>query len=130
MTEGADRPLIWIGRTGYGRLPWAMVRLAVQAPGASVLLSRELDRAIVRREGDLPRTIVRMGSRAPFRRDDVMPCERGEPAGPDQSATKGRISLAPPLGVASPGLRKGARTPDSYADATVRWLSVERVLPA
>ncbi|WP_454020001.1 GreA/GreB family elongation factor [Azospirillum sp. Marseille-Q6669] len=130
MTEGADRPLIWIGRTDYGRLLRAMGRLAVQAPDVSALLSRELDRAIVRREGDLPRTIVGMGSRVLFLRDDDMPCERGKPVHPDQSAIEGQISLASPLGVALPGLREGARMPYSDADATMRWLSVERVLPA
>lgn len=130
MTEGADRPLIWIGRTDYGRLLWAMDRLSVQAPDVSAFLSRELDRAIVRREGDLPRMIVRMGSRVLFRRDDGMPCEWGKLVYPDQSATEGQISLASRLGVALLGLREGARMPYSDADATMRWLSVERVLPA
>ena len=129
MIEGADRPLIWIGRTDYGRLLRAMDRLAVQAPEVLAFLSRELDRAIVRPEGDLPRTIVRMGSRVLFRRDDDLPFEWGELAYPDQPPTEGQITVASPLGVALLGLREGARMPYVDADGTTRWLSVERVLP-
>ena len=129
MIEGADRPLIWIGRTEYGRLLRAMDRLAGQAPDVSAFLSRELDRAIVRPEGDLPRTIVRMGSRVLFRRDDGLPFEWGELVYPDQSPTEGQITVASPLGVALLGLREGARMPYGDADGTTRWLSVERVLP-
>lgn len=130
MTEGADRPLIWIGRTDYGRLLRARDRLAVQAPHVSAFLSRELDRAIVRPEGDLPRTIVRMGSRVLFRRGDDMPSEWGELVYPDCSPMEGRISVASSLGVALLGLREGARMPYGDEDGTTHWLSVERVLPA
>lgn len=130
MTEGADRPLIWIGRTDYGRLLRAMDRLDTPSPEVSAFLSRELDRAIVRPDGDLPRTIVRMGSRVLFRRDDGMPPEWGELAYPDQPSVEGRITVASPLGVALLGVREGARMPYTNADGTTRWLSVERVLPA
>ena len=129
MIEGTDRPLIWIGRTDYGRLLRAMERLAAQAPDVSAFLSRELERAIVRPEGDLPRTIVRMGSRVLFRRDTDMPSEWGALVYPDQLPTEGQITVASPLGVALLGLREGARMPYSDADGTTRWLSVERVLP-
>lgn len=130
MIEGIDRPLIWIGRMDYGRLLRAMDRLAVQAPDVSAFLSKELERAIVRPEGDLPRTIVRMGSRVLFRRDDGVPSEWGELVYPDRLPTEGQITVASPLGVALLGLREGARMPYSDADGTTRWLSVERVLPA
>ncbi len=130
MIEGTDRPLIWIGRTDYGRLLRAMDRLADQAPDVSAFLSRELERAIVRPEGDLPRTIVRMGSRVLFRRDDDVQSEWGELVYPDELPTEGQITVASPLGVALLGLREGARMPYSDADGTTRWLSVERVLPA
>ena len=129
MIEGTDRPLIWIGRTDYGRLLRAMDRLADQAPDVSAFLSRELERAIVRPEGDLPRTIVRMGSRVLFRRDDDVQSEWGELVYPDELPTEGQITVASPLGVALLGLREGARMPYSDADGTTRWLSVERVLP-
>lgn len=130
MNEEADRPLIWIGRADYGRLLRAMDRLAVQAPDVSAFLSRELERAIVRPEEDLPQTIVRMGSRVLFRRDDGQPSEWGELVYPDQPLTEGQITVASPLGVALLGLREGARMPCAGADGTTRWLSVERVLPA
>jgi regulator of nucleoside diphosphate kinase len=130
MTEGAERPLIWIERADYGRLLRAVDGLAAQAPDVSAFLSRELDRAIVRPEGDLPRTIVRMGSRVLFRRADDMPFEWGELAYPDQLPSEGRITVASPLGVALLGLREGARMPYIDADGTKRWLSVGRVLPA
>jgi len=130
MTEGVDRPLIWIGRTDYGRLLRAVDRLAAQAPDVSAFLSRELDRAIVRPEGELPRTTVRMGCRVLFRRDDGMAPEWGELAYPDQPPAEGRITVASPLGVALLGLREGARMPYGDADGPTRWLSVERVLPA
>lgn len=130
MNEGADRPLIWIGRADYGRLLRAMDRLAVQAPDVSAFLSRELERAIVRADGDLPQTIVRMGSRVLFRRDDGLPPEWGTLVYPDQPLTQGQITVASPLGVALLGLREGARMPFTNADGTTRWLSVERVLPA
>lgn len=130
MTVGADRPLIWIERTDYGRLLRAMDRLDAQAPDVSAFLSRELDRAIVRSEGDLPRTIVRMGSRVLFRRDDDMALEWGELVYPDQPPGDGLITVGSPLGVALLGLREGARMPYADADGTERWLSVERILPA
>lgn len=130
MNEGADRPLIWIGRADYGRLLRAMDRLAAQAPDVSAFLSRELERAIVRADGDLPQTIVRMGSRVLFRRDDGLPPEWGTLVYPDQPLTQGQITVASPLGVALLGLREGARMPFTNADGTTRWLSVERVLPA
>ena len=130
MTEGTDRPLIWIGRADYGRLLRAMDRLAAQAPDVSAFLSGELDRAIVRPEGELPRTTVRMGSRVLFRRADGMPFEWGELVYPDHSPSEGQITVASRLGVALLGLREGARMPYVDADGTERWLSVERVLPA
>ena len=130
MTEGIERPLIWIGRADYCRLLRAMDRLAVQAPDVSAFLSRELDRAIVRPDGDLPRTIVRMGSRVLFRRGDGMPPEWGELVYPDQSPSEGQITVASPLGVALLDLREGARMPYIDADGTEHCLSVERVLPA
>lgn len=130
MTQTSDRPLIWIGRADYGRLLRAMDRLAVQAPDVSAFLSRELDRAIVRPEGELPRTIVRMGSRVRFRRADDMPFEWGALVYPDQPAAEGRISVASPLGVALLGLREGADMAYVDADGRTRRLSVERVLPA
>lgn len=130
MTEGADRPLIWIGRADYGRLLRAVDGLAARTPAVSAFLSGELARAIVRPDGELPRTIVRMGSRVLFRRADGMPLEWGELAYPDQPAGDGRITVASPLGVALLGLREGARMPYVDADGTGRWLSVERVLPA
>jgi len=130
MTEGTDRPLIWIGRMDYGRLLRAMDRLAVQAPDVSAFLSRELERAIVRPEGDLPRTIVRMGSRVLFRRDDGMTPEWGELIYPDQSPKDDQITVASPLGVALLGLREGAHMPYSDADGITRRLMIERILPA
>ncbi len=130
MNEGADRPLIWIGRADYGRLLRAMDQLAADAPDVSAFLSRELDRAIVRPDGDLPRTIVRMGSRVLFHRADGMPSEWGELAYPDQAPAEGQITIASPLGAALLGLREGARMSYIDADGIVRCLTVERVLPA
>lgn len=130
MTEGADRPLIWIGRSDYGRLLRAVDWLAARAPEVSALLSGELARAIVRPDGDLPPMIVRMRSRVLFRRADGMPFEWGELAYPDQAPEDGRITIASPLGVALLGLRDGARMPYADADGTQHWLSVARVLPA
>ncbi|MGQ9371470.1 GreA/GreB family elongation factor [Azospirillum sp. ST 5-10] len=119
MTEGTDRPLIWIGRTDYGRLLRSMERLEAQAPHVSAFLSGELDRAI-----------VRMGGRVLFRRGDDLPLEWGELVYPDQPPGDGRITVASPLGAALLGLRDGARMPYVDADGTARRLSVERVLPA
>ncbi|HYG89719.1 MAG TPA: GreA/GreB family elongation factor [Azospirillum sp.] len=130
MTDETDRPLIWIGRADYGRLLRAMDRLAVQAPEVSAFLSRELDRAIVRPESDLPRTVVRMGSRVLFRRAEDTPSEWGELVYPDQVPVDGQITVASPLGTALLGLREGARMPYIDADGITRCLSVERVLPA
>lgn len=129
-TKGMDRPPIWIGRADYGRLLRAVDGAVAQAPEVSAFLSRELDRAIVRPERDLPRTIVRMGSRVLFRRADGLPFEWAELVYPDQTLTESRISVASPLGVALLGLREGARMPYMDADGTTRWLSIERVLPA
>ncbi len=130
MTEGTDQPLIWIGRSDYGRLLRTMDRLVEQAPDVSAFLSRELNRAIVRPEGDLPPTIVRMGSRVLFRCDNGVASEWGKLVFPEQLSKEGQITIASPLGVALLGLREGTRM--SYSDAAghTRWLSVERVLPA
>ncbi|MBP2227851.1 regulator of nucleoside diphosphate kinase [Azospirillum agricola] len=130
MTEGADHPLIWIGRADYGRLLRAAEGLAARAPELSAVLSRELERAIVRPDADLPRTVVRMGSRALFRRAEGVSAEWGVLVYPDQPATEGRISVASPLGAALIGLREGDRMAYLDADGTTRRLSVERVLPA
>jgi len=130
MTDGMERPLIWIGRADFSRLLRAMDRLMVQAPEVSAFLSRELDRAIVRSEGDLPRTIVRMGTRVLFRRTEDAPPEWGELVYPDEVAMDGQVSIASPVGAALLGLREGARMPYVDADGDTRCLLVERVSPA
>ncbi|HYG88556.1 MAG TPA: hypothetical protein VD978_20115 [Azospirillum sp.] len=124
--RGADQPLIWIERADYGRLLRAMDWPAVQAPEVQAFLSRELDRAIVRPESDLPWTIVRMGSRVLFRRADDTPAECGELVYPDQVPTEGQITLASPWGLpCSVSARVHACLTSTPTEVT-RCLSVER----
>lgn len=130
MIEGTDRPLIWIGCRDYGRLLRAVDRLAVQTPNVSACLFRERNRSIVRPEGDLPWTIVRMGSRVLFRCDDDVPSEWGNPVHPDQPPTVGQVTVVSSPGVALLGLRKGARMAYSDADGATCSLSVECILAA
>lgn len=128
MTNGADRPLIWIGRADYARLLREMDRPVAWAPEVSAFLSGELERAIVRPDDELPKTVVRMGARVLFRRADGLPPEWGELAYPDRPPTDGHVSVASPLGAALLGLREGARMAYVDTDGAARCLSVERVL--
>lgn len=130
MTVAADRPLIWIGRADYARLLRSIDRLNEQAPDVSSFLSTELDRAIVRPDTELPLTLVRMGSRVLFARDDNHPMEWAALVFPDEAPADGEISLATPVGAALLGLREGARMPYTDHDGHIRHLSVQRVLPA
>lgn len=128
MNDTDDQPLIWIGLSDYARLLRSMDLLAAQAPEVSAFLRRELDRAIVRPDGELPRALVRMGARVLFRRAEDMAAEWGELAYPDQPPAGGRVSIASPVGAALLGLRQGCGM--TYVDGgATRRLSVERVLP-
>lgn len=127
MSDMGERPLIWIGFADYVRLLKAMEEPDAWRPDVSAFLQRELDRAIVRPDGELPRAVVRMGTRVLFRRDDGAAAEWGNLAYPEQAAGDGVVSVASALGAALLGLRQGACM--TYADgATTRRLSVERVL--
>lgn len=128
MIDAEEQPLIWIGRADYARLLRVSDRLSVHAPEVSAFLAKELDRAIVRNEDDIPRDVVRMGRRFQFRRTEDAAVEWGELAYPEQPATDGRISVASPLGAALLGLRRGARM-KYLDDGAIRRLSVERVPP-
>jgi len=127
MSDRGERPLIWVGFADYVRLLKAMEDPAAWRPDVSAFLRGELDRAIVRPDGELPRAVVRMGTRVLFRRDDGAATEWGKLAFPEQAAGDGVVSVASALGAALLGLRQGACM--TYADgAKTRRLSVERVL--
>lgn len=128
MSDQDDLPPIWIGRTDSARLLRAMEHLAAQAPEVSAFLWKELDRAIVRPDGELPRAVVRMGTRVLFRPAEDLPAEWGELAYPEQPPAGGRVSIGSPVGAALLGLRQGSGM--TYVDGgATRRLSVERVLP-
>lgn len=127
MSDMGERPLIWIGFADYVRLLQAMEEPDAWKPDVSAFLRRELDRAIVRPDGELPRAVVRMGTRVQFRRDDGVAAEWGTLAYPKQTAGDEVVPIASALGAALLGLRQGACM--TYADgAATRRLSVERVL--
>ena len=127
MSDMGERPLIWIGFADYVRLLKAMEEPEAWRPDVSAFLRRELDRAIVRRDGELPRAVVRMGTRVLFRRDDGAAAEWGTLAFPEDADGDEAVSIASPLGAALLGLRHGASI--TYPDgAATRRLSVERVL--
>ncbi|HYD70078.1 GreA/GreB family elongation factor [Azospirillum sp.] len=128
MNDRDELPPIWIGLADYARLLRAMEHLAAQAPEVSAFLCKELDRAIVRPDGELPRAVVRMGARVLFRRAEDMDAEWGELSYPEQPPAGGRVSIASPVGAALLGLRQGSGM--TYVDGGARrQLTVERVLP-
>ncbi|MGC2855778.1 GreA/GreB family elongation factor [Novispirillum sp. DQ9] len=119
-----DRPVIWIERADYRRL----AGLALAAPQGASPLADELARAIVCPEGDLPRSVVRMGARVVFRPDEDAPSQCAELVFPDQADADGRISVTSALGTAMLGLREGAHMPYRDTDDRRRVLVVERVI--
>jgi regulator of nucleoside diphosphate kinase len=91
-------------------------------------LQRELARAVVCYDDDIPRDAVTMNSRALFRADIGGAAQsRTLIYDEDYSSVGGTISVVTPTGAALLGLREGSRMPYVTRDGERRILVLERV---
>ncbi len=117
-------PTVRVAESDYDRL----LNLAAQdGPGAE-LLSRELDRAIVVREGQKAPPFVRLGSWVEYRdrlTDRLRRVQLTPPDGADIDA--GRMSVLSPVGAALLGLCAGDTFAWTGPDGRPRLITVEAV---
>jgi regulator of nucleoside diphosphate kinase len=91
-------------------------------------LRRELARAVVCVDGEIPPDVVTMNSRALFRADPGAELQsRTLIFDDDHSSLGGTISIATATGAALLGLRAGSRMPYANSDGERRVLVLERV---
>ncbi|WP_236611863.1 nucleoside diphosphate kinase regulator [Phenylobacterium zucineum] len=122
--ERARTPTVRVAEADYDRL----LNLADHdGPGAE-LLARELDRAIVVREGEKSRPFVRLGSTVEYRdrlTEKVRTVELVPPDAADIDAN--RLSVLSPVGAALLGLSVGDTFSWTAPDGRPRVVTVEAV---
>lgn len=121
-------PNIILARSEHSQL--SLLALAGTGHTADIAdaLLRELDRAEIRTDADVPQDVVRMGSTVRFRTGrDTRQVQLVYPA--DADISLGRISVLTPVGTALLGLRAGQSITFTARDHRPQMLTVLAVLP-
>ncbi len=125
-----NKPSIAICESDHDRLNQLAERASAGNPDVAEMLFAELDRARVVPDGELPHSVVRMGSRLSYRTDtgESRAVQLVFPAEADIDA--GRISILTPIGAALIGLAPGQSIDWRTVDGRTQVLTVESVAQA
>jgi regulator of nucleoside diphosphate kinase len=121
----SSQPQVILSTADFGRLEALAAASLDKFPAAAGLLLREIDRAEVRPQGELPRDVVAMHSRVQFRDEASGAVRRVQIVYPHEAdIAADRISVLTLIGAALIGLRVGQSIDCPTVDGQSRALTV------
>lgn len=121
----SSQPQVLLSTADFGRLEALAAASLDKFPAAASLLLKEIDRAEVRPQAELPRDVVAMNSRVKFRDESSGAVRSVEIVYPHEAdIAAGRISVLTLIGATLIGLRAGQSIDCPTVDRQSRILTV------